>query len=214
MIAATSITTRSGQQGFTLLEVLLATSLLALAVGLTAAAVHGVLNAQARTEQRVRIVEVRDGTSNALRESLGAMAPIPFLTPQGSEALFVGKSTRMDFVAIQRSYAGAGGEVRHTLSTVQDAHGLSLCLAIGVPDQPAPSQCEPVPRAVVASGLRSIRFRYRGHDADGKLEAWRAQWPRTGMLPEWIEVSIVPLEGKAWPPILVAIPLSVRQETI
>lgn len=197
------------QRGFTLLELLLATMLLALAITVTAAALHGVWAGREHSDQRLRQVEVRDAASNALRERLSAITPTPFLAGDGSEALFIGTDRKMAYVGNVRAYIGAGGTFRQILQAVPDRDGIAICLhSSALSERDEPRDCELGPQTTVADHLKAVRFRYRGHGADGKLTEWMPRWPLTGVLPEWIEVDVTPATGPEWPPLRVKLPLA------
>ncbi|PNS09839.1 prepilin-type N-terminal cleavage/methylation domain-containing protein [Solilutibacter silvestris] len=197
------------QGGFTLLELLLATVLLALAITVTGAALRGFWMGRERSDRQIRQAETRDAASNALRERLSAITPTPFLAGDGSEVLFIGTANKMAFVGNVRAYIGAGGTFRQTLQVVPGRDGVAICLRAGaLRDRNETRDCEPDAQTTVADGLKQVRFRYRGHGADGKMTDWNPRWALTGVLPEWIEVSVTPASGPDWPPIRVHLPLT------
>lgn len=197
------------QRGFTLLELLLATVLLALAITLTGSALRGLWAGRERSDRQVRQAEVRDAASTAIRERLAAITPTPFLAGDGSEVLFIGSAEKMAFVGNVRAYVGAGGTFRQTLQVVRARDGVAICLrAGGLRDRNESADCEPGPQTTVADGLKQVRFRYRGHGTDGKITDWNSRWATTGVLPEWIEVAVTPASGPEWPPIRVYLPLA------
>lgn len=199
--------------GFTLIEVLLATALLAaglaLAFATLGAATRSVERGEAiaRHNDRVRTIE------GFLRQRLVAARPVAFATDaQGLQPLrFVGDGGHMRFVADLPAYLGQGGPYLHDFAIVRGRDGsgvgieLSLSMVLG--GQTA-DEADPWPPDTLVEDLHSARFRYRGLDADGRLGGWQEQWRTTDRLPQLVEVSMTGADGQRWPPLVVALPLA------
>lgn len=202
---------RHAARGFTLLEVLLATVLLASALALafatlraaSASATRGELIAQ--RNERMRAVE------GFLRARLMASRPSPFGFDKdtGLPQRFLGEPQRMRFVADLPDYLGRGGPYLHELTVERDGERLRLNVALTMVlgGQPVAEQ-PPRPPEMLADRMRAVRFRYRGLDADNKLGPWQDQWATPDALPLEIEVDLQDAEGRDWPPLVVAPPLA------
>lgn len=199
---------RSRAPGFTLVEVLLATALLAAGltlafatlVGATATARRG--EAMAQSSEHVRAVE------GFLRRRLAGARAIPFgIDPgNGLPMRFAGDSGRMRFVADLPDYLGRGGPSLHDVRIERDPDGdgvrVTLDLAVvqagtSIPERERPPE-------VLATGLREASFRYRGLDAEGRPGEWQDEWTAVEQLPLLVEVRMVDAEGRAWPRLVVA----------
>ena len=204
------MTERSRNDGFTLIEVLLATALLAAALALGFAELsaatktfnHGELLAKRNTQMRA--------VSTFLRSRIASARAIAFaLDPQANTPLlFIGEPDRIRFVADLPDYLGRGGPYLHDLSVVDDQRGgKSLVVAFSQVqnstqiDETAPRKPEPL-----AVRLKDASFRYRALDETGALGDWQARWTTSDRLPLQVSIRVVPNEGSAWPDIVIALP--------
>lgn len=198
-------------RGFTLIEVLLATALLASALALafgtiraaTATANRG--EAMAQRNERMRAVE------GFLRARLLAARPVPYAIEEASGLArrFRGDPGRMEFVADLPDYLGRGGPHLHRL-VVAGAPGKRRVEVGFIPVQGGRIVESPVPLPpeVLVEGVADVAFRYRGLDAGQRLGAWQSSWDVPEALPLMVEVRIRDGNGDAWPPIVVALPLA------
>ena len=203
---------RAGRQrGFTLIEILLATTLLAAGLALafatlrasTATATRG--EAIAQRNERMRAVE------GFLRARLVAARPVAFALDEdsGLSRRFSGDAARMEFVADLPDYLGRGGPYRHLL-VVTGAPGaqrieVGFALVQGGAVVPEP---QPLPPEVLVDGMREVRFRYRGLDARQRLGSWQDHWDAAEALPLQVEVRMRDAGGREWPALVVALPLA------
>lgn len=201
-------------RGFTLIEVLLATVLLAAGLALA----FTTLRAAAVTAQRGEAMAQRNERMRAvasfLQARLSAARPLAYTIDQdtGLPLRFVGESGEVRFVADLPAYLGHGGPYLHTLSLApsegrRDRVDLMLALAIlqpmDVADAPDPEPPEPLAR-----DLASVRFRYRALEAEGTLGEWQDRWQAPERLPLQVEVTIRDGEGRDWPRLVIALPLA------
>lgn len=199
--------------GFTLIEVLLATALLAagLAIAfstLTAAtrtATQG--EAMARHNDRLRTVE------DFLRRRLAAARPMAFAMDAGRQVplRFAGEAGRMRFVADVPAYLGRGGPYLHDVRIVADGDGdgvgIELSLSMVLAGR-AIAESPPRPPEVLVEGLQSARFRYRGLGPDGDLAGWQSDWTDGARLPLLVEIRMTDADGRQWPPLVVGLPMA------
>ena len=198
-------------RGFTLVEVLLATALLASALALafgtiraaTATANRG--EALAQRNERMRAVE------GFLRARLLAARPVPYAIDEdsGLARRFSGDETSMAFVADLPDYLGRGGPYLHRLQVTGRGGerrievGFAVVQGGAVVEDP-----EPLAPEVLVEGVDEVRFRYRGLGADQRLAEWQSKWEVPEALPLMVEVRIRDADGMDWPPLVVALPLA------
>lgn len=195
--------------GFTLIEVLLATALLAGGLALAFVTVRSAMTISQRGEamaadnERMRAVQglLRRQLSQALR------SPIEPLDPAREPLYFAGEAQRLRFVSELPGYLGRGGAYVHDLQVVRAGQGVRLQLGLvmvqngeQLPEAPA----RPPERLV--DGLRRVTLRYRGIDAtSGQLTDWLPAWEDTRRLPLLVSMQVEPMRGAPWPELVVAL---------
>ena len=197
--------------GFTLVEVLLATVLLAAGLALAFATLSAATQAASRGEAMAQRSERMRAVEGFLRGRLVAARPVAFDLDESTllPSRFVGEPERMRFVADLPNYLGQGGPYLHDFRIEDADAGVRIVLALEIVlagrtvEDPRPR-----PPELLADGLRSARFRYRALDADGALGDWQERWTTTEQLPLLVEVTLTDRDGRAWPPLVVALPLA------
>lgn len=199
--------------GFTLVEILLATVLLATALALAFATLRSSAAAVQRGEALAQRSERMRAVDGFLRARLAGARFQGFEldSASGLPLRFVGEQSRMRFVADLPDYLGHGGPYVHELFAVEEADGVRLMLDLRVQQPldgalPLERDGERAPE-LLAEGLQSVRFRYRALDADGRLGEWEPQWATPERLPLQVEVAIRDERGEDWPTLRVALPL-------
>lgn len=193
-------------RGFTLIEVLLATVLLAAGLALAFATLRSATamvqrgEAMAQRNERMRAVE------GFLRRRIASAEAIAFATDPGTrrQYRFLGEPGRMRFVADLPDYLGRGGPYLHDFIV---ADGGSRLLASFSMVQAAQVVQEPEPRDAerLADDLRGVRFRYRGLAREGGLAPWQDRWTTAEVLPLQVAIEIQGGDGKYWPSMIVSL---------
>jgi len=200
---------RGHSRGFTLIEVLLATALLAGGLALAFTTVRSAMAISQRGEaiavanERMRAVQdlLRRQLTQALR------SPIERPDPTREPLHFVGEPQRMRFVSDVPGYLGRGGPYVHALEVVNGTEGVRLQLGL-VMVQAGEQLPERPPRApeVLVDGLKRVELQYRGIDpGTGQLGDWAAAWDDTRRLPVLVSIRVEPLQGTPWPELVVAL---------
>ena len=196
--------TRKLQRGFTLLEVLLATTLLAAGMALAFAT----LRTAAATTERGEAISARNerirAVSAFLQRRIGGAQGLAFELDQasGQSTRFRGDAGAMRFVADLPDYLGRGGPHLHVL----EAGGGALTVAFQMVQagNALPPARAPEP---LASELRAAAFSYRGLAADGNPGDWQSRWETPEALPLQVRVRIEDARGP-WPDVVVALPMA------
>lgn len=200
---------RSRSLGFTLIEVLLATALLAGGLALAFATVRSAMAISQRGEAIAVANERMRAVQDLLRRQLGQALRSPIERPDPSQEPlhFIGEPQRMRFVSEVPGYLGRGGPYVHTLEVVSQRGGARLQLGL-VMVQAGEQLPETPPRApeVLVDGLKRVDLRYRGVDAStGQLGDWSPAWEDTRRLPVLVSIRVAPLQGAPWPDLVVAL---------
>lgn len=201
---------RRSQRGFTLIEVLLATVLLAAGLAVAFATLRAAMATAQRGEQLAQRSEHMRAVEGFLRRRIGGTRPVAFGVDDetGTVRRFEGDEHQLRFVADLPDYLGRGGPYLHELRIVEGPGGrrlevaFTLVLGAGVFAEATPRPPE------VLADVQDARFRYRGLDADNRIGEWLDRWESADRLPLQVEVTLRDAQGRGWPPMVIALPLA------
>lgn len=195
---------KSRAQGFTLIEVLLATMLLAAGLALAFATLRSATALVHRGEAIAQRSERIRSAETFLRRRLASAQVIAFATdPQTRQQIrFLGEPQRMRFVSDLPDYLGRGGPYLHDLNVADGRLLVSFTLVQG---GQAIEEAQARPPEPLASGLRAARFRYRGIDPEGGLGDWQERWTTAEVLPVQVAMDIESADGMRWPTLVVSL---------
>lgn len=196
------------RSGFTLIEVLVATALLAAGLALGFATLRAATATVERGEEMARQSERIRAVEGFLRRRLASAHPFAFEVDQrtGDPLRFVGEPDRMRFVSDLPPYLGYGGPALHDIAVVTDrgAVRLEVSFATVLAGQTW-REDPPRPPEQLAAELRGVRMSYRGLDARGALTGWLSEWPDPAQLPLQVRIEIEGEREGAWPPLVVSL---------
>lgn len=193
--------------GFTLLEVLLATALLAAAMALAFATVR----AAGATIERGEAIAARNerirAVSAFLRQRIGGARGIVFeLDPATGQAKrFQGEARRMRFVSDLPGYLGRGGPHLHELQVSADGR-LQVAFHMVLAGRTVVDRKDRPPEPL-ATGLQRVEFAYRTTGKDGGPGEWNPLWRDPQGLPLQVRVRIRDALGP-WPDLVVELPMA------
>lgn len=201
---------RRGAHGFTLVEVLLGTVLLAAGLALAFATLTAAMRTSTRGEAMAEYNEQVRAVGSFMRTRIAGARPVPFGFDQATALpqRFVGERDRMRFVADLPNYLGQGGPYLHDFAIGEAEGGVRLTLALSMVQAGAVIEEAPRPPEVLVEGLQRALFRYRALDSEGRLSEWRERWDTMEQLPVLVEVTLHDEAGRAWPPLVVRLPLA------
>jgi general secretion pathway protein J len=200
---------RRAAAGFTLLEILIATVLLAAAMTLGFATLRAASAAATRGEALAARNERMRAVEGFLRKRIASALPIAFDVNEttGMALRFVGEPDRIRFVADLPAYLGRGGPHLHDISVANDDEGLRLQAEFAVVlANEINAEREPRPPELLAGGLREVKFRYRALDAQNRIGDWEERWEQGDRMPLQVRIEIIDSRGDSWPPIVVSLP--------
>ncbi|NYZ62881.1 prepilin-type N-terminal cleavage/methylation domain-containing protein [Luteimonas deserti] len=202
--------------GFTLIEVLLATVLLAAGLALALTTLRAATGTVERGEGLAERSERMRAVEGFLRRRLGSAQQIAFHTDEttGAIHLFVGEPDRVRFVADLPNYLGQGGPHLHDIAGHEAGGRRRLTVAFGmVMTGRTIETTDPRPPEPLLEALGELRLRYRGFDETGALGPWQDRWG-PGSLPLQVEIGITTEREGPWPPILVTLPQGTGQAAV
>lgn len=185
---------RQAYSGFTLIEVLLATMLLAV---LLAAAFGGIRSSVKGMEAGEALIDRTNRLRVAqefIRHQISRILPLPFGEQEGGEGnlLFQGDRDFMRFVAPMPGYLSNGGAYVQTLELANTRNGRQLLFTHAMLngfdlDKLNKSDSEPV---ILMDQVESGTFEYRKLDDQGELEDWSDDWDEEGSTPVMVRIRL------------------------
>jgi general secretion pathway protein J len=208
-LRATPVRQKSG--GFTLLEVLLAVTLLAL---LLAGAYGGIQTSVRAMHAGERIIERVDRVRTVqefLRHQLSRILPLPYEQATTGNYVFEGDRAMMRFVAPMPGYLSHGGPYVQTLALTPGEDGMHLVFSgamLNGYDAKLEKTAERDP-VVLLDHIRDGAFAYRAIDDQGQLTSWGSTWEDPNLTPLMIQIELVMQDGERvdWPTLAVALML-------
>jgi general secretion pathway protein J len=187
-------------RGFTLVEVLLATVLLASALAIALAAVQGVSRATVSASARAEATDQLRSAFGFLRRQWAAAQPQPVAVPARPDALhFVAlRDDRLVMVGELPGYLARGGLYvqTYTLRRAPGGQRLMFEYALIAGDRLLPPERPP---EVLLEGLAQARFEARGLDPDGRIGPFAPRWERPGQLPMQLRLVARRADGRHLP---------------
>jgi len=196
-------------RGFTLIEVVIATSLLALGLAIAFGTMRSASRATARAEASAQRQEHLRAAQGFLRTQLSAALAIPFeFDGESGEATFLRAAPgKLEFVATMPGYLARGGPYLQTLEFVRGEGGQRLQFQHRqlTSDGPAEAERDPV---VLLEGIEEGGFEVRTIDEHGRPGRWQDKWKVSGQLPPQVRVRLrFRDERRHWPELVVAMRL-------
>lgn len=184
---------RHRQGGFTLVELLLAITLMAMLLGLA----YGGLRAASRSTTSGQELLEESGTIRVthqfVRRQINQMQPLPFdLTDDNGETrvIFNGDSRRIQFVAPMPGYLGQGGPQVQVIELANGPDGLDLLFNHQLLQGFDPYYAFPRDPIVLMEGIESAQFEFLAKDENGELLGWVSAWDTPDMLPVAVRLDL------------------------
>jgi general secretion pathway protein J len=181
MIARASRT----QQGFTLLELLVAIVLLALISVILLNGVRFGTQVWQSAEARVDRVEAQTARADFLRRQLSRIYPVRQDTREGRRMLFTGTRETLRFIGPAPAEAAVAGTYTYDLRISSDGRK-DLVLSWSVIGSGAYAD-----RIVLMHGVRSVELAYFGSVRNDRAAGWRNKWDNVAYLPRLIRMRAI-----------------------
>ena len=180
--------------GFTLVELLLAITLMSILLGLTYSGLRAATRASVQGEKILAAGGELRATHQFVRRQLNQMLPLSYAVTDGFEEIrvvFEGDAKRIQYVAPMPGYLGAGGPQVQLLELVNDDNGevvlqFSHALLQGFEEEYLYDR-DPV---ILLEGVDSAGFEFLGKDESGELTGWTANWDQQDVLPVAVRLDL------------------------
>lgn len=185
-------------RGFTLLEMLLAISLLVLLTGLAYGTLRiGVRGWEAADVQADHEDALRVGWP-FLHQALEAARPEQDTTR--NSVRFQGDQQSVSWVGELPAHFATGGPRALTLSIIQDPQQDRRQLQLSSQSLNTELASDETPQhAILVDDLATLEIHYYGPDTDGRANTWQSSWQQRRQLPMLIRIDISPVGTSAWP---------------
>ena len=198
--------------GFTLVELLLAITLLSMLLALA----YGGLHASTRATDRGQEILEESGhlrmAHQFVRKQLNQAIPLAFThiddgTGSKGDEVFLGSANSIRFVGPMPGYLGFGGPQVQQLSIVQGEHGLELVLEHALLQGLEESLLTERDPISLIDRIADAEFQFLGRDDNGDLEPWTNEWKEADKMPVAISLDIEFEKGTytAWPLLVAAV---------
>jgi general secretion pathway protein J len=207
--------------GFTLLELLVAMTVLGVLTGLLATGLSFGTRIWERQQKQLAQWADLQMVQNVIRRTLGEAWPLNVPSATGTESIaFVGTDTSIEFLGPPPAQSLVGGVYQYGLLSRAGPGGVSLVLTwrlrspVGTQEN---SKRRNSPRArqnetaegkevVLVDRLANAEFSYFGAGEEEVKPRWRARWQDASKLPLLIrlQVTFPPGDRRRWPELVVA----------
>lgn len=207
--------------GFTLVELLLAVTLLSMLLALAYGGLHAATRATDRGQQILEESGRLRMAHQFVRKQLNQAIPLAFNQKDGNTAnattnasaeikeseVFLGSAHSIRFVGPMPGYLGFGGPQVQELSIVSGDNGLELVLEHALVqgfEESSLTERDPIS---LIDHIDSAEFRFQGRDEEGELLPWINSWEETDKMPVAIALDIDFEEGAYtdWPLLVAAV---------
>lgn len=206
-------------RGFTLVEVLVGTTIFAMTLALLGNALFAMTRSVRSGEARLTRIDDTRLVEAFLRRQLSEAVPLTERTEDERRVLFDGRSDLLRFVGHLPAHRGGGGlqflELALRVTDRRDAaravdpetRDLVLYHRDAWPDAPFDMRADdPAWEAQpLITDVQRIRYRYFGNTDDKSPSEWRDSWSDTDRLPVLVKLDIEASGGRSWPTIVAAV---------
>jgi len=202
--------------GFTLVELLLAVTLLSMLLALT----YGGLQAATRATDRGQKILEESGrlrmAHQFVRKQLNQAVPLGFNQPDEATAalgeppvteVFRGSANSIRFVGPMPGYLGFGGPQVQELNIVNGENGLELLLTHALVQGFEDASLDERDPIMLIDHIESASFSFLALDEEGELAGWIDTWDEPGLLPVAVALDVEFVEGvyADWPLLVAAV---------
>jgi general secretion pathway protein J len=198
---------RAAQRGFTLLETIVALTLLGLMLAVLSGSIRFAGQSRDAAASKIDSIDNMRIAQDFLRQTLAQAHPKRWLKVVGRPFVFRGERDELAMAAPLTARVGVGGLflLRLSLVDAEKGKGKNLVMARAFPEPDAQEMPDfsSAETTVLAENLAEIEFAYLGRDDAASDPTWRDDWKDGTRMPEAVRVRIRADRGSAWPELVV-----------
>lgn len=193
--------------GFTLVEVLIGTTVLSIMLGLLMSAFFAMGQSARAGASRLDDADTTRVVYAFLRGQLSQAVPLTHRFDGHEHALFDGEAARLRFVGHLPAHRGGGGLQILDLALLEKDTSLVLRHRPAWPELAWRSSVHEGEWSaeVLATGISDVKFSYFGDDSEGDQPRWRDRWRDFDRLPSLVRLEWTRVSGHYWPALTTAI---------
>jgi len=180
-------------RGFTLVELLLAMTLMSILLGLTYSGLRAATRSSERGEKMLAAGGELRASHQFVRRQLNQMLPLSFGITDDADTIrivFLGDSKSVQYVAPMPGYLGTGGPQVQLIELASGGDGSVLqfthALLQGYEEGDLGYR-EPV---ILLENVESAGFEFLGVDEEGEVTDWVSSWDQPEMLPVAVRLNL------------------------
>jgi general secretion pathway protein J len=216
MMAARSVCRYPGVQGgFTLLELLIALTLLGLITVMLYGGLHLAIRGAAIGERRAEISEQVRLIQSFIRREVSQVYPLVWRSNKGKQRVaFNGGSEALYFAVILPAHRGEGGLYLASIEAVHNDQGYQLIYSyrLARPEiQDFETKEAPQERVVLVDDIERVELLYYGRQEKEDEARWHSRWKDRNNLPQLVRLRLKTV-SLVWPDLVIPIYAEVHRE--
>lgn len=179
---------RRGEQGLTLIELLLSLALLAVVTGFLASGLS--IGRRAFDADRTnRIVSGSSAAIQAVSTLIGSALPVPEgAHDTGPRIMFEGRQQAVAFVGLSEGRSLRGGP--HKIRLRRSGSDLVAEIVVSAAETKTGDPVPPAIQVAVVGGVREVHFEYFGRINPASPPGWRTDWAGADLLPDLVSIRV------------------------
>jgi general secretion pathway protein J len=196
--------------GFTLVELLLAITLMSILLGLTYTGLRAATRSSERGEKMLAVAGEMRASHQFLRRQLNQMLPLPFEIDGSNEnnrIVFLGDARSIQYVAPMPGYLGSGGPQVQLIEFQSGNENTVLQLSHALLQGYEEARLYDRDPVILLEGVESGGFEFLGLDEDGVSTGWMPSWDQVDQLPVAVRLSLEFIEDRKiqWPELIAGV---------
>lgn len=192
------------QGGFTLIEVMLAITLVALIMAMAYGGFRASIRATGSGETLIEETNRVRVAHEFVRRQMALALPLIIEDDQGVAVRFEGDSDRVRFIAPMPGYLSYGGPYVQELRLEPSRDGIDLVFAWAMLNGYEPGDLDLIDPVPLVENMAGGEFHFLGLDAEREEVFWDNYWDDPAVMPLAVslELNLDRSDGLVWPPLV------------